>query len=37
LGIALTGMLEDNEISTRRAGELAHMVLQGNAQALYKF
>ena len=37
LGIALTGMLEDNEISRRRAGELAHMVLQGNAQALYQF
>ncbi|MGO8829704.1 MAG: amidohydrolase family protein [Steroidobacteraceae bacterium] len=37
LGIALTGMLEDNEISRRRAGELARMVLQGNAQALYQF
>jgi uncharacterized protein len=37
LGIALTGMLEDSEISRQRAGELAHMVLRGNAQALYKF
>jgi hypothetical protein len=37
LGIALTGMLDDGEISRARAGELARMVLRGNAQALYKF
>jgi uncharacterized protein len=37
LGIALTGMLDDGEISRSRAGELARMVLRGNAQALYKF
>ena len=37
LGIALTGMLEDGEISRKRAGELARMVLRGNAEALYKF
>jgi uncharacterized protein len=37
LGIALTGMLDDGEISRARAGELARMVLLGNAQALYKF
>ena len=36
LGIALTGMLDDSEISRSRAGELARMVLRGNAQALYK-
>jgi hypothetical protein len=37
LGIALTGMLDDGEISRKRAEELAQMVLRGNAQALYKF
>lgn len=37
LGIALTGMLEDDEISRKRAGEVARMVLRGNAEALYKF
>lgn len=37
LGIALTGMLGDGEISQSRAGELARMVLRGNAQALYRF
>jgi hypothetical protein len=37
LGIALTGMLDDGEITRGRAGELARMVLQGNAQALYRF
>jgi uncharacterized protein len=36
LGIALTGMLQDGEISRKRAGELIHMVLHGNAEALYK-
>jgi predicted TIM-barrel fold metal-dependent hydrolase len=37
LGIALTGMLEDGEITRKRANELIRMVLQGNAEALYKF
>ncbi|MGA2190763.1 MAG: amidohydrolase [Steroidobacteraceae bacterium] len=37
LGIALTGMLDDHEISRPRAGELAGMVLRGNAQRLYEF
>ena len=37
LGIALTGMLHDNEISSTRAAELAHMVLHKNAESLYKF
>lgn len=36
LGIALTGMLQDDEISRKRASELIHMVLHGNAEALYK-
>jgi predicted TIM-barrel fold metal-dependent hydrolase len=36
LGIALTGMLADGEITKNRALELAHMVLHDNAQALYK-
>ena len=37
LGIALTGMFRDDEISRKRAGEIARMVLRGNAEALYKF
>ncbi|WP_158943101.1 amidohydrolase family protein [Granulicella sp. S190] len=37
LGIALTGMLRDNEITPTRATELANMVLHKNAQSLYKF
>jgi hypothetical protein len=37
LGIALTGMLRDREIDRKRAGELARLVLRGNAEALYKF
>jgi hypothetical protein len=36
LGIALTGMVADGEISKLRAVELARMVLRGNAEALYK-
>jgi hypothetical protein len=28
-------MLDDSEISRSRAGELARMVMRGNAQALY--
>jgi hypothetical protein len=37
LGIALTGMLRDGEISRARAGDIARMVLRGNAEALYRF
>ena len=37
LGIALTGMLQDGEVDRKRAGELARLVLRGNAEALYKF
>ncbi len=35
LAIALTGMIEDREISRDRALELAHMVLHDNAAKLY--
>lgn len=35
LGIALTGMQRDHEITTARAGEIARMVLRGNAETLY--
>ena len=35
LGLALTRMLRDGEISRRRAGEIAVGVLRGNAAALY--
>jgi predicted TIM-barrel fold metal-dependent hydrolase len=35
LGIALTGMLRDGEITRGRAQELARMVLRGNAHKLY--
>ena len=37
LAIALTGMLRDGEIDRKRAGELARLVLRGNAEAIYKF
>lgn len=36
LGIALTGMIRDGEISRARASELARMALRDNARALYK-
>jgi uncharacterized protein len=36
LGIALTGMMRDNEITPTRATELARMVLRNNAETLYK-
>jgi hypothetical protein len=36
LGMALTGMLDDGEISRKRASELLRLVLRGNAEALYK-
>jgi predicted TIM-barrel fold metal-dependent hydrolase len=35
LGLALTGMLRDGEISRERANTIAAMVLHGNAEALY--
>ena len=37
LGIALTGMMRDGEISRARAGQLARMVLRTNAATLYGF
>jgi hypothetical protein len=37
LGLALTGMLDDGEISRERAEQIARLVLRGNAEALYKF
>ncbi|HTW48385.1 MAG TPA: amidohydrolase family protein [Acidobacteriaceae bacterium] len=37
LGIALTGMVRDGEISRERAAELARLVLRGNAERLYGF
>ncbi|MBI3411977.1 MAG: hypothetical protein HY235_01070 [Acidobacteria bacterium] len=36
LGLALTGMLRDGEITRERAVELARMVLRDNARTLYK-
>lgn len=36
IGLALTGMLQDGEITRMRAGEIARMVLRSNAQNLYK-
>jgi predicted TIM-barrel fold metal-dependent hydrolase len=35
LGMALTSMLRDNEITHDRAVELAHLVLRDNARKLY--
>ena len=35
LGIALTGMERDGEITPARASQLAHMVMHDNAAALY--
>jgi uncharacterized protein len=37
LGISLTGMLRDGEVSRERAEEIARMVLRGNAESLYHF
>jgi hypothetical protein len=37
LGIALTGMVEDNELSLDRAKQIGHMVLRENARQLYRF
>ena len=36
LGLALTAMERDGEITPARAGQLARMVLRGNAEVLYK-
>ena len=36
LGIALTGMEHDGEITPTRASQLAHMVMRDNAAALYR-
>lgn len=36
LGLALTGMLQDGEITRERAIEIARMVLRDNARKLYK-
>ena len=37
LGIALTGMLRDGEVSRARAEAIARLVLRGNAERLYRF
>ena len=37
LGIALTGMMRDQQIAPTRAAELARMVLRTNAESLYHF
>lgn len=37
LGIALTGMVEDNEITAERARQIAHLVMRENARQLYHF
>lgn len=37
LGLALTGMLRDGEITRKRAYKIARMVLRGNAERLYRF
>jgi uncharacterized protein len=37
LGLALTGMLRDGEVTPERARQLAQMVLRGNAHQLYGF
>ena len=36
LGLALTGMLQDHDITREQASELARMVLRDNARKLYK-
>ncbi|MBV9304053.1 MAG: amidohydrolase family protein [Acidobacteriaceae bacterium] len=37
LGLALTAMIDDGEISEDRAKEIAHMVMRENARRLYRF
>jgi hypothetical protein len=36
LGTALTGMLDDGEITRGRAEQIARLVLRGNAETLYR-
>jgi hypothetical protein len=35
--MALTGMIDDKQITPAQAEKLAHMVLHDNAESLYKF
>ncbi len=37
LGLALTGMMQDGEITAERAKQIAHMVMRENARKLYGF
>ncbi len=37
LGIALTGMAEDGEITMERAKQIGHLVMRENARQLYRF
>ena len=37
LGVALTGMVDDGEITMERAKQIAHMVMRENARQLYRF
>ena len=37
LGLALTGMQQDGEITAERAKQIAHMVMRDNARQLYGF
>ncbi len=37
LGLALTGMMQDGEITADRAKQIAHMVMRENARQLYGF
>jgi predicted TIM-barrel fold metal-dependent hydrolase len=37
LGMALTGMMQDKQITEPQAEKLARMVLRENAETLYKF
>lgn len=37
LGLALTGMLQDGEVTLERAKNIAHMVMRENARQLYGF
>jgi uncharacterized protein len=37
LGMALTGMMNDKQITEPQSEKLAHMVLHANAESLYKF
>ena len=37
LGMALTGMMQDKQVTEPQAEKLAHMVLHANAESLYQF